>query len=138
MIDTNVLVSGVLDPHSSPGRIVDGALSRNLNVLHDDRILSEYREVLTRPLFGFEPVAIDTLLDFLELNGEHISVKDTRIVLPDPSDLPFLEVAIAGNADALITGNLKHFKPRRGTCNAHVCTPGEFVKRLLSQGSAFS
>ncbi len=136
VVDTNVLVSGVLNPHGSPGRVVDGAVSRNLTVLHDDRILSEYREVLSRPLFGFKPASVDRLLEFFEFNGEHISAKDIGIVLPDPSDLPFIEVAVAGNADALITGNLKHFKPRRGTCNVYLCTPGEFVRRFLSAPSS--
>ena len=49
---------------------------------------------------------------------------------PDPTDLPFLEVAAAGYADALITGNGKHFKRRRGRHDVEICTPGAFVERL--------
>ena len=129
VIDTNVLVSAALNPHGAPGRVVDAVLAETLTVLHDDRILSEYREVLMRPIFGFTHADIDTLLDFIEFTGEHTSTRDIGVILPDPSDLPFLEVAAAGRADALVTGNLRHFKPRRGQHEVYICTPNEFLKR---------
>jgi putative PIN family toxin of toxin-antitoxin system len=130
VIDTNVLVSGIINPHGPPGPIVDAILSEKITVLYDDRILSEYREVLMRPTFGFKRADVETILDFIEVAGEHISTREIDVVLPDATDLPFLEVAIAGVADALITGNLKHFKPRRGQHNVDVCTPAEFLRRI--------
>jgi len=130
VIDTNVLVSGILNPHGPPGRIVDAVLSEAVTVLHDDRILAEYREVLLRPVFGFPRADVDALLDFIDFAGEHLTAGGIDLVLPDPSDLPILEVAIAGLADALITGNVKHFKPRRGRHDVHVLTPAEFVRGM--------
>ena len=130
VIDTNVLVSGIINPHGSPGRIVDAILSETITVLHDDRILSEYREILMRPLFGFDRTDVERLLDFIEVAGEHIIAKELDLILPDPTDLPFLEVAMAGVADALVTGNLRHFKPKRGQHNVDVCAPAEFLRRI--------
>ncbi len=130
VIDTNVLVSGIINPHGPPGRIVDAILSEAITVLYDDRILSEYRDVLMRPRFGFERTDVETILDFIEATGEHISAGEVDVVLPDSTDLPFLEVATAGVADALVSGNLKHFKPRRGTHKVSVCTPAEFLRRI--------
>jgi len=130
VIDTNVLVSGVINPHGPPGRIVNAVMSEMIIVLYDDRILSEYREVLMRPMFGFERADIDVLLEFIELTGEYTGAEPIAVVLPDARDLPFLEVAVAGRADALISGNIKHFKPRRGQHNIHVSTPAEFVRRM--------
>lgn len=66
VIDTNVMGSGVLNPHGSPGRILDAILSTTITVLHDDRILSEYREILLRPAFGFRRSDVDLRLDFVE------------------------------------------------------------------------
>ena len=132
VIDTNVLVSIVINPHGTPARVIDALLAEFIIALHDDRILDEYREVLSRPIFGFHSGDIDALLDFIESAGEHISTRDIGVVLPDPSDLPFLEVAAAGHANALITGNLKHFKPRRGRHSVFVCTPAEFMKKLAA------
>ena len=130
VIDTNVLVSGIINPHGAPGRVLDGVLARAVLVLHDDRILDEYRQVLRRPLFGFAQSNIDSLLDFIEISGEHVSTRDIGVVLPDPTDLPFLEVAILGSADALVTGNLKHFKPKMGRYKMSVYPPHEFVRKL--------
>ena len=130
VIDTNILVSAAINPHGSPARVVDAVLAESLTVLHDDRILSEYREVLMRPIFGFNHSDIDTLLGFIEFTGEHVSTRELGVILPDPSDLPFLEVAAAGNAEALITGNLGHFKAKRGRHDVFICTPAEFLKRL--------
>jgi uncharacterized protein len=104
VIDTNVLVSGILNPHGYPGRIVDAVLSETVIVLHDDRILADYQEVLQRPAFGFPRADVDAVLDFIDFAGEHLTARGIDLVLPDPSDLPFLEVAIAGLADALVRG----------------------------------
>ena len=131
VIDTNVLVSGVLNPHGPPGRIVDALLSGTITVLHDDRILSEYREVLLRPHLRLSHSDVEILLAFIESSGEHISAWALSPGLPDPDDLPFLEVATTGGADALITGNAKHFKPGRGSRRALVISPAEFLRRYL-------
>jgi len=105
VIDTNVLVSGVMNPQGPPGRIVDEVLAGAFTVLYDDCIMSEYREVLARPAFGFPLTDVDALLDFVEMTGEPVTGLRLPIVLPDSRDLPFLEVAAAGRADAVITGN---------------------------------
>ncbi len=129
VIDTNVIVSGILNPYGSPGRIINALLSESMTALHDDRILSEYREVLLRPTFGFSRSDVEVLLDFVELAGEHVSAEPLSLTLPDPSDLPFLEVATTGRAKALISGNIKHFKPRRGQHRVLVTTPADFLRQ---------
>lgn len=129
VIDTNVIVAGILNPHGSPGRILDALFSGAVTALYDDRILSEYREVLARPVFDFPRQDVEILLHFVESTGQHISTKPMTVVLPDSDDLPFLEVATDGAADALITGNIKHFKPRRGQHSVLVTTPAEFLRR---------
>ncbi|HLI63275.1 MAG TPA: putative toxin-antitoxin system toxin component, PIN family [Terriglobales bacterium] len=128
VIDTNVMVSGILNPHGPPGRIIDALLSEIITALHDDRVLSEYREVLLRPAFGFARPDVEALLAFMESAGEHINARPLALVLPDPNDLPFLEVATSGHADALITGNSKHFKPSRGKHDVTVISPAAFLR----------
>ena len=129
VIDTNVWVSGILNPHGPPGQIVDAALSPAFQVLYDDRILSEYREVLLRPIFGFPREDVRHVLDFVESAGERITAKPLRLRLPDASDAPFAEVAIAGMADALVTGNVKPF-PQRALCDVQILSPAQFLRLL--------
>jgi putative PIN family toxin of toxin-antitoxin system len=130
VIDTNVLVSGIINPHGSPGRVVDSIVSQTITVLYDDRILLEYRDVLLRPFFGFQASDVNVLVDFIEFSGEQTTAGPVDIVLPDPTDMPFLEVAIAGSADALVTGNLKHFKPVRARHTVSVLSPVEFLRLI--------
>lgn len=130
VIDTNVLVSGVINPHGSPGRVVDSIIAQAITVLYDDRILLEYRDVLLRPLFRFAPNDVNALIDFIGFSGEQITAGAVNVVLPDQTDLPFLEVAIAGSADALVTGNLKHFKPVRGHHTVSILSPAEVLRRI--------
>ncbi len=126
VLDTNVLVSGLLNPHGAPGRIVDLLTSGDLVLLHDDRIIAEYGQVLARPRFGFAGADVSALLGFIEWSGEAVVARPLNVVLPDPDDLSFLEVAAAGEADALVSGNTRHFKPTRGKHPVKVYDPARF------------
>lgn len=127
VLDTNVLVSGLLTPHGPPGRLVDLIIAGEVTIAYDDRILAEYREVLGRPKFEFDPSRIRTLLGFLQLAGHHVSAPPLEVEdIPDVADLPFAEVALAAEARVLVTGNpahfqfLEEFKPQ-------VLTPRNFI-----------
>lgn len=109
VLDTNVLVSGLLNPFGAPGRILDLILTRSVRLAYDDRILAEYYDVLLRPRFGFETHMVRRLIDYLVFNGEAVNVPPLRVEAPDPDDLPFAEVAIGGHAKTLVTGNPAHF-----------------------------
>ncbi len=126
VIDTNVLVSGLLKPHSHPGAIVRLLAGGHLQAVYDARIMSEYREVLHRPLFAFDPNDIEILLDYLKDAGLLVTALPLKIHLPDPDDEPFLEVAMAEPGSVLITGNKKHF-PAQACGNVPVCGPAEFM-----------
>ena len=51
VLDTNVLVSGLLSPLNAPGRIIDALQIERIQLAIDDRIFLEYGEVLRRPKF---------------------------------------------------------------------------------------
>lgn len=110
VIDTNVVVSALLSPYRAAAQVIDLVLTGEVIALFDDRITAEYREVTARPRFRFEPYEVEHVLRILE-DGEHITARPLPVALPDPDDEPFAEVAIAGRADILITGNARHFAP---------------------------
>lgn len=111
VLDTNVLVSGLLTPFGPPARVVDQVVSTNVQVAFDDRIIDEYTAVLTRPKFHFEPRNVEALIDHIRSVGIHITATPLGVTeIPDPTDLPFAEVAVSANADALVTGNQGHFE----------------------------
>lgn len=130
VLDTNVLVSGLLNPHGPPGRILESLMAERLVALFDDRILREYRIVLARRKVAFEPAATELVLATLESTGEHVVAAPLDVRLPDPDDLPFLEVAASAFASALVTGNARHFAPTRGEHKVRVHTPAAFLRKI--------
>jgi uncharacterized protein len=127
VLDTNILVSALLSPFGPPARVLDLVLSGDIRVAYDDRLLAEYREVLARPKFGFAPEEVAAVLAYLESDGERVTARPLACELPDPDDLPFLEVAAEAGA-TLITGNAMHYpETLRGA--VQVFAPREFIKR---------
>lgn len=100
-------------------------------MVYDDRVLSKRREVLHREKFGFSERYVETLLDFLEDDGLKVNSPPIGVELPDPDDVPFLEVAHAVEA-SLITGNKKHY-PRETRQGAVVLDPASFLQRWTSE-----
>ena len=127
VLDTNVLISGLLQPYGSPGQIVRTVSSGTLQLCHDSRILSEYREVLLRPKFNFPRKDVDSLLEQIEFRGYPVSAEPLRISFPDPDDVIFLEVALSGRVPYLVTGNLKHFSEYKGK-EVKILSPAAFLR----------
>jgi putative PIN family toxin of toxin-antitoxin system len=130
VLDTNALVSGLLNPFGPPGRILDLVTTGDIVLQYDDRILSEYRAVLARDRFGFEVRDVKAFLTYVERHGEPVVARKVAVRLQDPDDRPFLEVAIAGSADVLVTGTVRHFHSRGGQYRVKVQTPGRFLRSL--------
>ncbi len=131
VLDTNLVVSGLLNPDGNPGRTLDLFLSADVTLLVDDRILAEYRAVLRRPKFGFDTGDVLDLLGHIEAESVRVAAPPLGVELPDERDLPFLEVGIAGNAECLVTGNARHFTIPRGA-PISIESPAEFIRRWRS------
>lgn len=128
VLDTNVLVSGLLSPFGPPGEIVRMVSSGAVTLCVDARILSEYAQALARPRFDFDPDAVAALLDYIDVCGEIVASGPLTVRLPDPDDEPFLEIAIAGAVDCLVTGNHVHLPPE-ARVTALVLTPAAFIEQ---------
>jgi len=100
--------------------------SGDLTVYFDSRILSEYNEVLRRSKFRFQVDKVVALLDYIENHGHIVASSPLSDLLPDSGDEPFLEVAVAGQAVCLVTGNQAHFPPKQ--CQGiKVLSPSDFL-----------
>lgn len=130
VLDTNVLVSAMLAGGNAPDLALQLVLQGDAMILVDSRILAEYDEVTARLRFGFDNRERLLLLDAIERIAEPVLARPLRLSLPNPEDRMFVEVAVAGKADAIATGNRKHFIPKKGTFAVDVMSPREFVDRL--------
>jgi uncharacterized protein len=127
VLDTNVLVSGLLNPYGAPGQIARMVAAGEISPCFDARILGEYRDVLLRPRFGFRAEHVEALLEQIRVAGVSAATHTLTNQLPDRDDEPFLEVAIASVAEYLVTGNARHF-PVRLRSSVQVVSPVEFVE----------
>ncbi|HEX8243388.1 MAG TPA: putative toxin-antitoxin system toxin component, PIN family [Longimicrobium sp.] len=135
VLDTNVLVSGLLSPNGPPGRILDLVLAGKVNVVFDDRIIAEYRDVLARPKLRISRREAEYVIDRIEDEGVLTPAPPLSLKLPDPKDQPFVEVAVAGAAEVLVTGNQRHFTVGDEPLPVTVLTPADFLNLWLSRGT---
>ncbi len=108
VVDTNILVSALWSRNGAPARAVGLVLSGQLTPCYDHRIMLEYRQVLQRPKFRFQPSEINALLAWIKQSGRSVVPAPVDIPFVDEADRKFYEVAKYCGA-ILITGNLKHF-----------------------------
>ena len=135
VLDTNVVVSGLLQPKGNPAQVLALALAGAVQVCHNGPVLAEYREVLARPRFKFDPLRVRAVLTKFEEDGVSIDTSSRQSVgLPDPDDEPFLAVALAGSADYLVTGNLADYPPDKCS-GCRVVSPAQFMAELAEASS---
>ena len=127
VLDTNVLVSGLINPDGTPAKILNLLINESITLFYDNRILLEYKAVLNRDKFGFTAEMIDPLLDFIKTQGQFVTANPITTFFEDEQDKIFLEVAQSAGVDYLITGNVKHFPE-----NPMIVTPKEFIDKIDS------
>lgn len=131
VIDTNVIVSAFLNWDSVPSKILQYVFSNTITPVLNEKIISEYEEVLNRPKFHFPKDSINILLKKIRsislfVNG-NIKIS---IDMPDKKDIVFYQVVMEKRQPEnayLITGNIKHF-PKE----SFVVTPREMLDLIES------
>lgn len=106
VFDTNTIVSGVLFERSKPGRALLRAFQYG-EILLSQSTLEELAEVLQRPKFD-RYVTSSEREEFLEAfvdRATWVEPSEEIHLCRDPKDDKFLALAIAGNADFLISGD---------------------------------
>lgn len=129
VVDTNIVVSAVILPISVPRRAVSRILHDDI-VLASEPTLDELKEVLFRPKF-------DTYISREERTRFLAQLASVADVVPiiqrvrecnDPTDDKFLELALNGRADMIITGDvdLLRMNPWRGLV---ICSPSDYLSK---------
>lgn len=115
VVDTNVLVSGLLGASGSPWQVVTAIAAGRVRLVVCADILAEYCDVLTRPRFRIRPDRSAELMKLIEQTADWVAIPAFAGVppLPDPDDWPFLASARVA-ACPLITVNLRHFPAEFG------------------------
>jgi putative PIN family toxin of toxin-antitoxin system len=129
VLDTNVYVSRFLRPHSIPGKAVAKAWIE-AQPLISMATWRELLEVLSRPKFApyIQAESIRPfVLQVFEIS-ERVPISSPIRACRDPRDDKFLEVAVHGRADVLVTGDkdLLALHPFQGVS---ILSPADFLER---------
>lgn len=104
VLDTNVFVSAVLG--GKLGIILDEWKAGTFTLIVTDSVAAEYIDVINRPKFKIPSDEIVGVTDFLLDTAEFVtSAEEIFVVAADPTDNKFLEAAIAGQADFIVSGD---------------------------------
>ena len=129
VIDTNVLVSGLLSPAGNEALLLLAIHQGLVRPCLSGDILDEYARVLARPRFAFPPDETGALLAMLREWGELFQPQGAPATSPDPADTKFLQCAAAAQAEFLVTGNRRDF-PYSPYGPTRVVSAGELLDRI--------
>ena len=107
--DTNVVVSGLLSSKGIPALLLDLVFNKRVSLVLSAEVFNEYADVLGRPKFNLPKRQRDSVLRQLRNLSDWVQPDQRISVAKDPDDNIILECAAAGQADYLVTGNLRHF-----------------------------
>lgn len=131
ILDTNVLVSGLMYPKSVPGAALAAWREGRFDLVLPLEQLQEIGRVLAYPkirkIVRWDDDAIGLFLKQLYLRADVVEPPAQDIAVRDVGDLHVLQARAAGAAELLVTGDddLLALRDRFA-----IETPADFVKRL--------
>jgi putative PIN family toxin of toxin-antitoxin system len=109
VVDTSIVVRAVLKPLGTVGPVLDFLAEQRYKFLYSEATLEEVIDVLARPrlrrLFPLQGRDPQTVVELLLLRGEAVEPRRRWTVCRDPKDDKFLDVAVEGHADAIVSGD---------------------------------
>lgn len=110
VLDTNILVSGLLAQFGASHAIIERLRAGGLLLIVSAELVREYESVMSRPFIarrsGYTQAEIRAYLDGVIRSAESIALLDASpIAIRDVNDSQVLETALAGRADFLMTGD---------------------------------
>jgi putative PIN family toxin of toxin-antitoxin system len=132
VLDTNLLVSSALG--GALVSILERWDAEAFTVIVTTDIVDEYFEVLNRPKFELKQEVIDKVARYIYQFSEFVAPEEKlQFVQPDPKDDKFLEAAIAGKADLIVSGD-KHLLDLKKYRSVRIITGREFLDMLAERG----
>ena len=137
MLDTDVVVAALRSDQGASRQLLLAALNKDFDLMLSVPLILEYEAVVTRPehlaACEISRADIGRVLDDLVAVAEPVKITFRwRPNLPDPDDDMVLETAVNGNADAIVTFNVRHFEPASRSFECAVLLPREALQKIRS------
>jgi hypothetical protein len=115
VLDTNILVSALINPHGRPAQIIDYVFENKLRLFISPPIVEELERVLSYPeLMKRHGLGREKLREFISellsimllIQGE----ETIKVITEDPSDNKYLSCALNAKVDFIISGDVHLLK----------------------------
>jgi putative PIN family toxin of toxin-antitoxin system len=137
VVDTNIFISAVIKEQSNPGRVLNLVKEKKIELIVSPDILAEIETVLFYPrlkkIHQLEAKAIKAYLKKIELISQTVTpTKPLHIINKDPSDNIYLECAVEGQADFIVSGD-RHLTGLETYAGIRIMDPGTFLKAIQDE-----
>lgn len=133
VLDANVIISALIQPKGASGRILASLLQANsFELIVSPAILAELRRSLSYPkvrkYIKFSDEDLDLSVASIELIAQPVD-GNLHAVAEDPDDDKYIEAAVEGLAQFVVTGD-KHLLSLKAYENIRIVTPRMFLDLL--------
>lgn len=133
VVDTGIFVSALIRPRGTIGSLLLALRDGRYTAIYATNMLVEIIDVLGRDKFRvkyhIEPDDITALINLIRLRGELVIPTRTVAACRDPKDDKFLEAALAGGADCIVSGDAD-LLDMRSFEDIPILRPAEFLAQL--------
>lgn len=135
VLDTATMVAAIRSDAGASRRLLVAGLERRVTLLASVPLMIEYQAVMTRPehlkASGLLVEDVDVLLDTVAAVIEPVRPAFLwRPAASDPDDDMVIETAVNGQADAIVTFNIRDLKGSGERFRVEVLTPGQAWNRV--------
>ena len=128
VLDTNIFVSIALG--GQVGKINDKWKAGKFILVVSEDIVSEYLDVLQRPKLHLKSRTIATIVNRIYRKAEFVTPEEhVSVVQADPTDNKFIEAALAGKAETIVSGD-KHLLDLKQFRSIPIITARDFMNWL--------
>lgn len=134
VLDTNIFVSGLINEQGLPGKILKVWREGFFLLIISPDIIEEITRVLKEKEFSERGITKDDInaLSFAFLLNAITIIPTIKVTIikEDPEDNKFLECALAGKADYIVSGDKKHLQPLKKVQGILILSPARFLANI--------
>lgn len=138
VVDTNIIISAAIKPQGTVGSVLLRLRQREYLLLLSRAILNEVVAVLHRPLlrrkYQLSDHIVRSTLRLIVLRSELVRPDIQIAACRDPHDDKFLEAAVSGKADVIVSGD-NDLLTMTSYAGVPIISPGQFLMMLDDAGN---
>ncbi len=136
VLDANVFISALIRPTGPPGQILDRWIKeRSFALIASPAIVDELRRAAhddrVKRYMPLTPQEVEAWISSIQLTAEQVRPeRSVRAVAADPDDDKYIDAAIQGDADFVVSGD-RHLLELRELEGVRIVTPRAFLEKIV-------